>query len=1270
VKRLLAIAARLLILCAWTLVLGAAALLFVEESGLLRRLVAKRIAAELGPLGAHVQLESAHLRWFEPGLVIQGLAFHGEVASDGSLRDGQERLRLVQVHVRGRPSLDLGSAIAAIEVRGGRALVGDPLLAALAELRANQGPQEELPRSLPRLSVHGFALDLELGGDVVPLGSVDFELAQGTQGLDLRGRFAPTLGGAVSGAAEVRAEGRGLLTPEANLRATVRGLLIDTEGMSGHEARAFGGFEQLRGLVSADLEASMDPLRGVPRLELAAELSAGSAKHSDELPLGDLEAELRASWTPEPGARWRALAGLHGALRASGTLGTSPVIATALLGEEAGTDLLLRAFGSAADVPLGEATLQSLHLDHHDALRVHAALEPRGLADLDFALQVPSPGDAARAPGQRIFAEAALDGRAGMTFRGWPDEHGVPQGFPVPCERVRGKVAFAWDGKLPRPAKLALVDLAGEHASGAAFAEGLLTSPLDGKQPDLDLAIRVPSLAVTPELAQGFAGMRHTAKLWDDLAPSGGELGAEWQLKSRARLGGLTAHGRVELREVGMRWRELPVALPAASGTVELRWAERASRVIDALHPESGEPRVARPIAVLWNVATAATAGLSVRASGGLHGEPLPAEVRRAEVPARPLDWLELELTDVLLRGRDFDILAKSLPKVEKRVQELRAQGKVNASYHGRRPSAQAAYEYDVEVTAGADAVVLTPSFFQRQTQDVAGRVLVQGQEGAAGAPGPTQAQFALIGAWGGDVALASRGRFPAAGPGTLEVRGAGVDPESPTLKGALSTSLSEDPKAGETIDLSALEVDGHLDFEALVELAQDEAAPPKTTYRVFLRENRLRSDRFALEDLHGELVQEGKVLRGAALQASLAGTPIDLRNVIFAPLSAAGSIPDADPRLLDPSFLIPGDGYALQADWSAPGLVLDREHLAPFVDPETLELLIERTGLAGSADVSNARCLAVLHDDGRRKVAFQGRVEPREMRLKAALPVVLHAGTIEVEDLVLEAGRVRGWWRIEDLAAAVAEREIQGASLIMTFVDGRLTLDNLRGTFAGGEVTSLGGLEQADRAIAIDLTPPFAYTIALRLDGVAVEELLGGLFESSVNDLGALSTSFRLRGRGGDVLAMGGGGSVRLSNARLWSIPVVRELFRSLGADATAVFDRMDLSWTLANGTFKLTDIRVRSPLLSLIGEGVLELTGEVQSDLQVRYALVDRLGRLNRVVYWLNNSLWRVALRGDLGRPRVSIRNSLVDLILGSEREHRHSLPLPEWSPPSARF
>lgn len=1276
-KRFATLLAHLFVVAAWLLVACAAGLIALEESGMLTRIVEERIAGELGELGEHVRVERARLIWFEPGLSLEGITFDGERSPDGSWVDGAERVRLSEVHVRLHPRFDPARPVEEVEIRGGRVVLARPLLDAVRALAQRAPPAEPggPARELPRIAVRGLALELELpGGTPLSLGRADLAADPGAAGgTALRGRISPSLGGAVLTPADIRLEGEAAADGGLDLHAAVRGLEIDSFGLGAGEAEHLFDVERLRGELAFDLFVRAAPGALAPDVELHLALEEGSVARRAGPPVEELDLALSAGWKAAAGQSFLDPEAWAVTARAGGLCGRSRIEAGARVGRDAGQGSMLEGWLRAPDLPLDGETLRALQLEEDPAvLEAYAALEPRGTADVTAGFRVARALPGAEGPAPLALAvDVRLDGAAAMTYHGWKDEHGVRQGVPLPCSNVRGRVAVAWQDGLAQPALIGLIGLSGEHGSGPVLADGMLSSAREGgRHADFDLSLSIPRIAVDPRLGAGLAGLRKIGPLWESLSPVGGELSSEWHLRARGALGGLTAIGLVELHGVGIEWSGLPVPVAGVEGTIEMRWAAQVSRVTDAPLTPYGDVPAYRPLAVLWRMQTAPGEGLSVRACGGLHQDPLPREVHHADIPLTSTDWLELDLTDLFLRGRAWDALAASLPEMGARVQDLRAQGKVDASFRGRRAAPGAPYPYDLEVTAGESAVVLTPSFFRRQTQDVTGRVLIKGVVDPSAVRSPVDTRFALFGAWGGDVTLASTGALAQGGGGTIAVFGAGVDPSSPTLKGALSTTLSKEPRAGESVDLSTLEVDGRLDFEALITLPLDPAQEPDSTYRVFLRENRLRSERFGLESLHGVFVQEDEVLRSPVLHASLAGTPIELRNVLLLPLRSAGSVEGADPRLLDPDFLGRRGGYGLQADWSAPGLVLDHAHLAPFVDEGTLALLLAHTGLSGSVDVSGAHVLAVIDLDGREKVTFQGHVAPHDVRLKAAVPLSLERGAIEVEDLVLEGGRVRGWWRIDDLTAAVAEREIRDASMIMTFVDGRLTIDNLRGSFGGGEVSSLGGVEQADRAIAVDLTPPYAYALALRLENVAVDAFMGGLFESSVDDLGTLSTALRLRGRGGDVLALGGGGTVHLSNARLWSIPVVRELFRTLGADATAVFDRMELSWSLADGTLRLTDMRVRSPLLSLVGEGSVELTGEVQGDLQVRYALVDRLGPLNRVVYWLNNSLWQVAVRGEVGRPRVKIRNSLFDLVFGFDDEGPRSLPLPGWSPLSTRF
>ena len=71
---------------------------------------------------------------------------------------------------------------------------------------------------------------------------------------------------------------------------------------------------------------------------------------------------------------------------------------------------------------------------------------------------------------------------------------------------------------------------------------------------------------------------------------------------------------------------------------------------------------------------------------------------------------------------------------------------------------------------------------------------------------------------------------------------------------------------------------------------------------------------------------------------------------------------------------------------------------------------------------------------------------------------------------------------------------------------------------------------------------------------------------------------------------------------------------------------------YAIADGKLRLERMRVDSDLLSLVGEGAISFEGDVVSDLEVRYGLVDSLGPLTKLLYHIQNSLLRVSIRGSM--------------------------------------
>ena len=129
----------------------------------------------------------------------------------------------------------------------------------------------------------------------------------------------------------------------------------------------------------------------------------------------------------------------------------------------------------------------------------------------------------------------------------------------------------------------------------------------------------------------------------------------------------------------------------------------------------------------------------------------------------------------------------------------------------------------------------------------------------------------------------------------------------------------------------------------------------------------------------------------------------------------------------------------------------------------------------------------------------------------------------------------------------------------------------------------------------------------------------------------------------------------------------MVRDLLSQLGLDSSAVFERMKSRFTLQDGVIRMDAIHVESPLLQLVGSGKLDLDGRLEHDLQVRYSLVDRLGPLTRMLYWVQNNLLSISVRGDMARPQIVLKGMLSFLRSGSKANASCRCPL---SPLPERF
>jgi hypothetical protein len=1244
---------------AWGLLVVFALLWGVELSGLLTNTVRQRVANELGPLGERLQVERAALRWFEPALVLEGVNLVAEGAAEAPV------LRLDRVVV----SLDWSlRRLRALRVEGGRVLAGDRLLTDWSLLVRHRGSDRDEPpggtlERLPGFVVSDLRLALELPDlSLFEVGSLDL-LARpaGSQAFELAGRVKPTLSGAVEGPGRILVQGR-LDEMGVGLTAWARDLAVATRALE--LPAPFGPLPVGEAGARVTLDSTFETgfLDGQPpRARLRASVAGGHVLPAgSDHPWEDVELEVDAEFQPRPAMDFWEREAWDARATLSATSASRPLHARLAFGRGVASGTWGEIWGTIEGLDLGEESLRDLGLPPTLAPQIEhlrATFAPEGTIDLAGLLQVQH--GRSTSWDRDLAVHAAAHGELAITYHGWPEEPGT--GLPYRVEGISGDALFAMRPRGSPPWRAAAVDLEGGHGPGRASGWLRMETPdlrSTRPVPSFELELEARGLALDEDVRAALEANRDLAWLWPTFAPQGGRFGTRWRLLSDSLYGGTTATGEVRLEGVGLRWSEVPVPLEGLSGNVSVRWA--ATPV-----PGPGPRGWVRPFGVSYHFDNLAAERVGAQAAvDGWVREDAPAEGWKAGEQPPLIQEIALDLPSLGLRGRDYDILVQSFPPLGRQLGELAARGRVRARYHGVEARVGAPFVSTIEATP--IEVEVTPVFFQRRTP-VHGRVLVDSVD-----DGSEQIVFAsrhsLFGTWPGGVELATRGLVPPAGEATIQVFGAGIDPSNTSFKGALVTSLTAG--ATQNLDLSAWKLAGPVDFSMQATFDPSSEAEAEDRYRMYLRDNELETEDLALAHLNGTLNQAGDMLESEHVFGTLGGHPIELRNVRTFPLAVLRKVDDADPWLLREGFWTDVNGHALQADLYFRDLPLDEPHLASLLDEEALELVRDEHW-TGQMDALGARLVVTSEGDDQGRVALRGDLRLHDMTMRLGLPIAVESAAVHVEESVNESGRLRGWAHIDDLVADIAERRLTDGSLIASYVDGRLTMDNLAGAFEGGILESLGGAGGgARKALGIDLSEPYRFDVAVRLRKVDVAGLLQGVFASDIADEGVLDATLQISGTPAEVLGWTGRGALGLSEGALFSIPVIRALFAQLGFDRTGLFDRMQARFELRDGRVQVDHIAIRSNLFDLIGRGWQDLDGRLAYDLEVRYGLLDSLGIFNRLLYWLNNNLWRVAIRGDFQRPIVTLRNFLFELLTGFDDDPDRLLPLPSFSSLGPRF
>ncbi len=1242
----------LLAVAGWLLLALAVLLEVGEGSGLVANLVRSAAAKELGALGDDLRLEGLHLRWFDRAIEIDRV----QLGPDGEMAD----LRDVRIELAG--AQEPGSAVRRVEVASGRIRFSPALANGLQRYTDEYATTRDVSAgqaALPTIQIESLDLEvLSRRWGSVPIGRVDVLARANARGApEIFGRLVPALAARGGEQGEIYVSGTMSDANTLSLRANATRLPLGIDGLPQDEDLDFLRALEPTGLFELEVNARIPLEGGEPRADVRLAIQRGGAVFdAGRQRLEGLRLDVEARWTPKDLASWRDLSTWHGKARASGGWNGSGFDATALLGDESGREHAFEAWARFPDLAIDRSLLTTFDAGEL-AQRIWDGLDPRGSSEVFVGFHAPRDQRARSiTDGLSGFAFVRPAGGMALTYHGMSrNARGeFDEGFPLPLEKLSGEIAFVFDRTRRSRWSIALHDLSATAGGGSLRAHGVIDAPpsdVDPRLPtaeyvELDLDIASDRMPVDERLRTALAGLHGVVppqSTWGPFHPDGGAIGVQLRLYRQARLSWLATDLELALRDVSMAWDDLPVPVQHANGIVRFRSDGIAERAL-GVTLEGG-----------LRTAQRARALVRSRTIGGARAHP--------DAPLDELSIARVDVDRVALTGDDRRILVENIAGIGDALDELSPRGFADIHYERVGWDPAQPTERRAEITMLAPAQIV-PKRFPMTAADVRGRAVYAGREG----PNVSEEDVRLAPL----VATLPDGSILGLGAqlphGSLSILAAGVDPANKALLGSVASLVGpRDTSSGgrALFDSTAVSFSGRMDIVAHIPLAEGDApnsaaaddapgandvAPGSDgTWRFFLRNSRLATTTgFELESMRGELALEKSVLAGERLDAVLAGTPVALDDVRFA------SSPD---------------GWKLETGFDARDVPLDRAHLGGFFDAGTLDALIDEFEWKGRFDFTDGRLAITIPPSGETRLELAGDIEPHTMSVRMGLPLEIDSAGVRLDRLVREDGKVRALATINGLSGRLAGRELSDARMVLTYVEPAFSIETLVGDLEGGSLRPIGAdAERAGTPFSISLQKPFPFQLALDMQDVNVAGLLRGLFPSGMAARGKVDAELRLAGDLEHLLGIQGTGSMRLRQSRLWSVPVFRALFGQLGLDDTATFDSMYANLVVRDGVVEMDDILLRSPLLQLVGSGTLDFDGRLSHDLEVRYALVDNLGPLTRMIYWIQNELLSVSIRGDMGRPVVVLENPLRRLF-GSGGDYR-GLPTPGFAPLPPRF
>lgn len=330
---------------------------------------------------------------------------------------------------------------------------------------------------------------------------------------------------------------------------------------------------------------------------------------------------------------------------------------------------------------------------------------------------------------------------------------------------------------------------------------------------------------------------------------------------------------------------------------------------------------------------------------------------------------------------------------------------------------------------------------------------------------------------------------------------------------------------------------------------------------------------------------------RGGAMRVDLAG-----QRVTFDELDG----------LLGGASMVAGAG---SFDFVADGLVarLDAE-LSSLSFGEFLELVLgdaKRAALTtygplGRTHVTVRELTFELGDSGDtlERLSVRGEIDARGWTFYTGGALRDLTGRLEVVDLGYVRARgglvdVRSEARLAGVTLGIGDLRFSAIDADLLLAEGRLTVPWFAGDFAGGR------LLRENNHLTVDLADQMPFDGRLDLSSADVSRLLGDDRPSMRALVGRVDAEIGFRGRAaplfrdGEITHLEAGGSVRIQDAKLWSIPVFDKLYALAVLPLIGGGDVEPPRWTRGAIDFALQGVYVALSNVELEGEPLI-LRGE----------------------------------------------------------------------------